>query len=359
MSGKYIQSPATGQAFKSVSKAELSKPRGSESSGSTRSDDDVPSGSHYQARPVPPGLHQPDIPQGAIEDPETNSEDETDDDELNEPPAPSLYNRPPSSMSSHRYRTPMAGSMISPPPVGSATAQQPSGYETPSAFGGPQGTSHPPSAYQTQGPYAGQFSGSSRDLALAPNAYPTPPGFRSQSQQLGGRPFGAPVRPASRPNLERAIENVQAHLAALTERLESLESISPHPHRSHTSLPTRTSSPRYRGRGGGSPTDDRGDYELDLNDLGMWSLVLSPVTRVGSTIRQVGRFFATSEHSPTLIVVRRLCLDMSFIFCVLWILRFLWRKTGVRRREVKLALKILGRALIGRQQERAMAERGV
>lgn len=261
-------------------------------------------------------------------------------------------------MSSHRYRTPMAGSIISPPPMSSITVQQPTGFETPSAFGGPQGTPYPSSTYPTKGPYVDQFSGSSRDTALAPNVYPISPVFRSQSQ-LGGRPYGAPVRPASRSNLERAIENVQAHLAALTERIDFLESISPHPHRSHASLPTQTSSPRYRGRGGTSPTDDRGDYELDLNDLGMWSLVLSPVTRVGSTIRQVGRFFATSEHSPTLIVVRRLCLDMSFIFCVLWILKFFWKKTGVRRREVKMALKILGRAIIGRQQERAMAERGV
>jgi len=151
---------------------------------------------------------------------------------------------------------------------------------------------------------------------------------------------------------------VQAHLAALNERLESLESMSAHPHRSTVSLRTRSSSPRYRARGLGSPTD-RGDYEWDLDDLGMWSLVLSPVTRVGATLRQLAKFFATSEHSPTLIVVRRLCLDASFLFCILWVLRSLWRKTGVRRREVKLALKILGRALMGRQQERSLVNRGV
>lgn len=254
----------------------------------------------------------------------------------------------------------MAGSMATPPPMIQTAAQQPSGYETPSAFAEPQAASHHSSIYPTQGSYAGQYSGSSRDLTLSPNLYPTPQGFRSQSQQLPGRAYGVPTRPASRPSIERAIENVQAHLAALNERLESLESTSAHPHRSNISLPTGNNSPRYRVRGsGGSPTDPHGDYEWDLNDLGMWSLVLSPVTRVGSTIRQLTKFFATSEHSPTLIVVRRLCLDMSFIFCVLWLARSIWRKTGVRRREVKLALKILGRALIGRQQDRNLVDRGV
>ena len=160
------------------------------------------------------------------------------------------------------------------------------------------------------------------------------------------------------PTLERAIENVQTHLAALNERLESLESMSAHPHRSTLSLRTRSSSPRYRGRGLVNATD-RGDYEWDLDDLGMWSLILSPVTRVGATMRQLARFFATSEHSPTLIIVRRLCLDVSFLFCVLWVIRSLWRGTGVRRREVKLALKILARALVGRQQERNLVNRGV
>lgn len=252
----------------------------------------------------------------------------------------------------------MANSLATPPPMIPSVAQQPSGYETPSAFAEPQAASQPSSVYPTHGSYPGQYPGSSRDMTLSPPTYPTPPGFRSQSQQLSGRTYGVPPRPASRPILERAIENVQAHLAALNERLESLESTSAHPHRSNVSLPTRSSSPRYRGSGG-SPAGRRGDYDWDLDDLGMWSLILSPVTRVGSTLRQITKFFATSEHSPTLIVVRRLCLDMSFIFCVLWILRSIWRKTGVRRREVKLALQILGRAILGRQQERSLVDRGV
>lgn len=269
----------------------------------------------------------------------------------------SQYNRPPSSLSSHRYRTPMAGSMASPPPIGLSAAQQPVGYEIPSAFTDSPPTSNP-SLYTTQASYTGQLPASFNEPALSSYTYPTPPGFPGQPQKMSGRSFGIPARPGSRPTLEHAIENVQARLAALNERLESLESISAHPRRSNISLPTPITSPRYRGLGG-SPADHREDYEWDLNDLGMWSLVLSPVTRVGGTVRQLVRFFATSEHSPALVVVRRLCLDMSFLFCVLWVLRSLWRRTGVRRREVRLAFKILIRAILGRQQERALVDRGV
>jgi len=299
-----------------VMSGELSKSRGSNSSGSTRSEEDA-SGSHLQPITLAHGLHEGhDILQSPVQNPDTTLEDETDDEPPNELPAQIQYNRPQSSLSSRRYRTPTAGSMASPPPIGLHASQQPIGYEIPSAFTEPQSASHLPSSYLAQGTYAGPFS---HNLTLSPHPYPTPPEFRGQPQQISGRSFGVPARPGSRPTLEHAIENVQAHLAALTERLELLESVSEHPHRSNISLPTGITSPRYR-RPGGSPTDRRGDYEWDLNDLGMWSLVLSPVTRVGGTVRQLAKFFATSEHSPTLIVVRRLCLDMSFLFCVLWVL---------------------------------------
>lgn len=334
----------------------MSKSAGSVSSGSTGSGNDA-TGSHFQ--PVTLPLNRQDN-QNIHRDPAQNAEmsDEETDDEPNELPSRTQYNRPQSSLSSHHYRTPMAGSMASPPPIGFHVAQQPVGFETPSAFAEPRSASHVPSFYPAQGSYVGQSFTASHDPTLSPHPYPTPPDHRAQSQPILGRPFGVPPRPVSRPSLEHAIENVQAHLAALNERLESLESMSAHPRRSIISLPTRSSSPRYR-RHGGSPADHRADYEWDLDDLGMWSLVLSPVTRVGGTLRQLARFFATSDHSPTLIIVRRLCLDMSFLFCVLWVLKALWRKTGVRRREVRLALKILLSAILGRQQERLLVDRGV
>lgn len=337
-----------------ASQGDMTKSRGSDSSGSTRSDDE-PEAGQFQAKPNPSNiLRMSNIPHG-VGDPDTNSEEDTDD-EAHVLPSQSQYTRPQSSLSSHRYRTPLAGSTMSAPPMGMPTPQQehqqPSGYETPSAFAEPSTIVHPSL-------YPGHRSGSSEDYTLSPTFYNAPPGFRGQPQPLSTRSFNNPVRPASRPTLENAIENVQAHLAALNERIESLESISGgrhHHHRSSSiSLPS-SGSPRYRRNG--SP-DHRGDYEWDLDDLGMWSLVLSPVTRVGGTLRRLAKFFATSEHSPTLIVVRRLCLDISFLFCVLCVLRSFWRKTGVRRREVKLALKILGRALIGSQPNRALTDRGV
>jgi len=330
---------------------ELSQSRSSHSSSSTESEQHT-SRLHYQPRPLATGFpSDPDTPHRPEDDPDTNSEGAADD-AANEHTAQSLYTRPQSSLSSHRYRTPMAGSMISTQPMALPSTQQPSGFETPSAFAEPRSASHPPAVYPP-GFYTEHYA----KLVLSSPTYPASSGFRDQPLQVPERPFGSPIRPASRPTLERAIENVQAHLAALNERLESLESMSAHPHRSTVSLPTRSSSPRFRG-GLGSPAD-RGDYEWDLDDLGMWSLILSPVTRVGAALRQLAKFFATSEHSPTLIVVRRLCLDVSFLFCVLWVVRSLWRKTGMRRREVKLALKILGRAIMGKQQERSLVNRGV
>jgi hypothetical protein len=327
---------------------EMSKSPGSDSSRST--------GSGNDAMSLARGLHESQgTPRGPTQEPDTASKSETEDEPVDELPNQSQYNRPQSSLSSHRYRTPMGGSVASPPPIGLLAAQQPTGFEIPSAFSEPPSVS---TLCQGQGPTAvGQFYASSHDIRLSPHLYPPPPGFRGQPP-ITGQPFEVPITPTSRSTLEHAIENVQAHLAALNERLESLESMSGHPHRSNISLPTQSGSPRYR-RPGVSPIGRHGDFEWDLNDLGLWSHVLSPVTRVGGTLRQLAKFFATSEHSPTLIVVRRLCLDMSFLFCVIWVLRALWQKTGVRRREVRLALKILLRAILGFQQERALVDRGV
>ncbi|KAF7980931.1 hypothetical protein HWV62_36149 [Athelia sp. TMB] len=333
-----------------VMSRDINQSRGSQSSGSTRSeDDDVRPG---LTRPIPSNiLSTSNLPQDP-EDPDTTSEDDTDD-EAHPLPLSSQYTRPQSSLSSHNYRTPLGGSIMSPGPMAMITSQQqhqqPTGYETPSAFAEPGNAMAHPSAYP------GHRSGSSQDYTGTPTIYNNPSGFRPPPQPLSTRSYPLPARPLSRPSLENAIENLQAHIAALNERIESLEIERSPRHASSMSL-SGSGSPRYRRNG--SP-DHRGDYEWDLDDLGMWSLVLSPVTRVGATLRTITKFFATSEHSPMLIVVRRLCLDASFIFFVLYILRFVWRKTGVRRREVKLALKILGRALIGSQQERALTDRGV
>ncbi|KAJ7507459.1 hypothetical protein B0H11DRAFT_1967180 [Mycena galericulata] len=310
----------------------LSGSRGSDSSGSTTSDDHDALPSNY--------VQPRQIARPHAEEPET-SEDETEDEADRVVPAihelsVSQINRPPSSVSSNRYRTPMAGSLAtSPPPVLHRVpeSQPMPGFETPSAFGEPHSSFPPGSSY------AGQFSESSRaELTSPPTLYPAHPQYRSQQMQpLPSRQYGVPSRPVSRPVLERAIENVQAHLAALSERIETLESLSGRLSRSRISA-----SPRV------------GD------DLGMWSLVANPVSRGIEALREAATFFARDEHrSPTLIIVRRLCLDVSFLLCVLAVIRALWRKSGVRRREVNAALVLLWRAIVGTKKPRTMVDRGV
>lgn len=76
-------------------------------------------------------------------------------------------------------------------------------------------------------------------------------------------------------------------------------------------------------------------------------------------MKELATFFARNENrSPTLIIVRRLCLDVSFLLCVLALVRTIWKRSGVRRREVRAALIVLWRALLG-TKERVLVDRGV
>lgn len=88
-------------------------------------------------------------------------------------------------------------------------------------------------------------------------------------------------------------------------------------------------------------------------------MVLNPVSRGIVHLRELAKFFARNENrSPSLIILRRLCLDVSFLLSVLGVLRMIWKKSGVRRREVYAALVVLWRAILGSKQ-RTMVERGV
>ncbi|KAF7355050.1 ACBP-domain-containing protein [Mycena sanguinolenta] len=323
----------------------------SDSSGSTASDEAPPAPQYVQGRQVP---------RTQVQEPDT-SEDETDEEAHHEVipthtpiPMPQI-NRPASSVSSHRYRTPMAGSLVtSPPPVLNRVPEtQPMpGFETPSAFGEPSNSS---SFFPSS--YVGQFSESYRaELTSPPNLYPMHPQYRGQVQPISQRPYDGPSpRPGSRPTIEHAIQNMQAHLAALSERIESLESMPGRLSRSRISA-----SPRVAGSPRGSPTYNRHPPEWDLEDLGMWSLVANPVARGIEALREAATFFARDENrSPTAMVVRRLVLDTSFLLCVLAVIRLIWKKSGVRRREVNAALIALWRAIIGKKTPRIMVDRGV
>ncbi|KAJ7873275.1 hypothetical protein B0H14DRAFT_3860091 [Mycena olivaceomarginata] len=294
------------------------------------------------------------MPRNQAQEHETSSEDETDDEVHLEPPVTHTpmpmpqINRPPSSVSSHRYRTPMAGSLAtSPPPILNRIPEtQPMpGFETPSAFG-------------EQSNSSGFF----------PSSYPRHPTFTPHthntearcSPSLSNRMAFPSPRPGSRPTIEHAIQNMQAHLAALSERIESLESFSGRLSRSRTSVSPRVGGSPGWGPGRGSPGYGRDTHQWDLDDLGMWSLVANPIARGIEALREATTFFARDENrSPTAMIVRRLALDTSFLLCVLAVIRALWKKSGVRRREVNAALLALWRAILGTKKPRVMVDRGV
>lgn len=131
-------------------------------------------------------------------------------------------------------------------------------------------------------------------------------------------------------------------------------------HRSTISMSSQPGA-RPSAWGRGSPSSSRGDdSHWDFDDMGMWSLVLKPLQRVFIMFEQLRAFLARNENrSPTLVIVRRLFLDISFLLCVLAMTKIAWRKSGMRRREVYAALGALWRALIGQRRPRVLIDRAV
>jgi len=304
-------------------------------------------------------------PQGPMQQPqhflrtsgqETQSEEESEDEtgEMLETPGLGVFqdDRPQSSASTHRYRTPMTGSLaMSPPLRGVPTTQPLPGFETPSVFGDAPAAA----PYSNFNPYVTQISEPSR-MTTPNRLYSTSPAYRTQ---MHSRPSQYGPRPTSRLSLEHAVENVQAHLAALRERLETLEARSIPPTRSHISSPRGNNSPSWI-LGHRSPSDRQNDPQWDIDDMGMWSLVLNPLSRGVDILHSFATFFARNENrSPTMIIVRRLCLDISFLICVVGIISAIWKKSGVRRKEVRAALLVLWRAILGNKIPHESIERGV
>ncbi|KIJ70473.1 hypothetical protein HYDPIDRAFT_23575 [Hydnomerulius pinastri MD-312] len=355
-----------------------SRSRGSESSGSTASE---------EHRRIPPAIASPqyqDPPRlqyhESDADGESSSEGEegeTGDEARDLPMRDTSHHqpRPLSSVSlSSRYRTPLTGSFAisSPPPPRRASVppQQPlPNFETPSAFADPQSASIPSSSvYPSSTLYTGRYPSPSRDMM--PQIQSALPYYnRGQGQPMvSGTPSrhysaaGGSVRPPSRAlsmSLEQAVENVQAHLAALTERIDTLEStLDSQPlapaQRSTTSLHSRGSS----GRGSPArshPSPPQYPFEIDFSDIGLWSLILKPLLKGLSSLHALLRFFLRSDQQgnrgPVLMVVRRLCLDISFVLGVLGVLRVVWKRSGVRRREVGEALGVLWGAVLGKRRK--------
>ena len=252
----------------------------------------------------------------------------TDDESTNlrAPEQPAASNRPQSALSSHRYGTP---ALLSTPAVPSS---QPQGLETLSAFGGSVSTLYPQQSEQAI----------PRDTALLPghSTYRRPPSARPHALSASGLPH----RPPSRIALERAIEIIQTQLAALSERIESIEL--------HSSVTQPFASPSRSSR---SPSGSRDIIPWNFDEMGLWAIVFKGIARVLASLRQLAVFLSDNEgRSPTFVVIRRLFLDLSFILCTLALAKTVWRRTGVRRREVGAAIQALWWAVVGKTSARRM-----
>jgi len=236
--------------------------------------------------------------------------------------------------------------MISPAQLPVPETQPLPAFETPSAFAGPSTVSAPPSSFSNS-LYASHTS--------VPPMYSAQQSHRRPPSAPGVRPHpldSFSPRPHSTFAVERAVEGVQAHLAALSERLEILET--------HT---LRASGGYISPRGSGSPFPSRGSPlgRFDaFSDLGLWSYVFRAFSSATKSARAVLELIMNNEdQSPSFIIIRRLFLDISFICCILALFRAIWRKSGVRRREIGVALRALWWAVAGQRPPRQFVTRGV
>ena len=294
-------------------------------------------------------LHQPRGDMKAQHEGSASEEESTDDEAIGSRASEktAAINRPQSSLSADRYRTPGASSVLLSTP--GVPALQPQGLETFSAFGGPSTTSLP--SYPQ--PYTEQAVPRDLIVSYGPSAYRRPPSTRPYALSAPGLSHRSPSRLA----LERAIENIQTQLAALSERVENIEShsFSTQPLRSSPG-PSR-SSPTFAGS---SPNGVRDIISWDFDEIGLWAVVLRSLARTMKLIREFAIFLSNNEgRSPTFVVLRRLFLDISFILCMLTLIKTVWRRTGARRRAVSAAMRALWWALVGRTPTRDMADRGI
>ncbi|KIP09192.1 hypothetical protein PHLGIDRAFT_103187, partial [Phlebiopsis gigantea 11061_1 CR5-6] len=270
-----------------------SRASSSSSSGSSHAG---PSGSHYSEGMHPYGhaisadyqsmsyrqASQPNVDTGpeSLTSEEEDAGERADEVRSRMIAPPSVYaqaTRPQSSLSHRRYRTPMASGMSSPPPVSSSVppVQPMPRYETSSAYA--EMSAAPPSTSGVVVSYPPSASQYSRIEATTSPRLPLQPPYRSASLQQSeytGRPYALSNPVTARIALERAIENVQTHLAALTERMDSLETRA---HRSSSSLvsPSGVRSPRWLGSSRGLSPLGYPHEPYTFEEMGMWSLILN------------------------------------------------------------------------------------
>ncbi|KAI5122180.1 hypothetical protein M0805_007077 [Coniferiporia weirii] len=285
-------------------------------------------------------------------------------------------------------------------------AQPMPNFETPSAFPGP---SPPVSSSSMLPPTSGTSaitnltgSGASAFTNIVhpypANMYPGHPAYRaSSSQESNGQSPGQMTGlldsrvSGPRSPLERAIENVQAHLTALQERMDMVEArvLGTTPYASRSSLvaggvqrvsPLGSPYTSYFGAGSGRGSGKDGSLWTWLagideeyfgwEHMGLWSVALAPLARLTKLLARVLAFLLARRDaenggrgrlSPGLVVLRRLLLDASFVLFVLFLGRKVWRRSGIRRKEVMHALAGVWGAIVGRGPgvPRQFVDRGV
>lgn len=348
--------------------------------------------------------------------------------------------RPMSGVS--RYRTPMGMSMsagipasYTPPVGGFQTAlpphqsiqaqlrqQQSPQPHFPLAAVGPGQTHQPLPRYATPSAFDSTPATDTRNLSSAspslPSSFPTtnlsyPPHLAHSNHALQPYSFRPPppnqpihslistddrshaahttagtterVLPPALP-LERAVESLQATLAALRERLELLES---HTFGSSTSLPgvrrLAGDSEFVNPSGGAGSANNAPNGSIlrwEPSRMGLWSTILVPATHIVNQIRYVLLFILTHPSTSSSLtsggqsgrgrrrgsgdgsfnvraIIRRLILDSSFVVVLFLALKTAWRASGIRRREVLRALRMVWLALAGGKPKRTLVDKGV
>lgn len=260
--------------------------------------------------------------------------------------------RPRSSLSSqYRYRTPVARSNAAFSPTHSPGVQGPVPVVAGVPLTQPQPRYAAPSAFA---PLAQQAYSPQPAHPVHPVYHlPHMPGSEVMAPYPGHAvPYPDAARsPHATMSLERAIVDIQASLAALRERMETME----HGGSFVSSYASRQSPPRRH-----SPLHPMLPFNLDPRSFGAWSVVLTPLAR---SVTNARKMMEVVRRNPTLTVVRRLMLDISFLLALLAVLRACWRRFGGRRREVLSALGGLWIALVNGGQvprrERVLVDRGI
>lgn len=266
-------------------------------------------------------------------------------------------------------------------------------YETPSAFPGPSPPVSSPGIHPTTSGISASGGSSYAHVGLGSSSahgypYNAPSMAQHLSQRMDSGVLGSGVTEFNgRSPLVMAVENLQTHFSALQERMELLEArtgtgSSPFVGNSRTSfggsgLPGHASPfGSFHGNGGSSLWTWLTEFDVEYFDwehMGLWSVALAPLARTTKFLARILAFLLARRQrsvgrghgeglSPGLVVLRRLILDASFVICVLMIGRKMWRRSGVRRREVVGALKAVWHAMVGNSSSaagRVLVDRGV